>query len=108
MTCKNALVVFDEIPARRRETLSLGQAIFWFAYWVALFVVSSAIAWFRWSENPLSVIRKIHLGVFVLGSLISGVFLFTAKSATPETNRKRLWVLFITINLVGLMVDILR
>jgi formate hydrogenlyase subunit 4 len=102
------LVVFDEIPSRRREPLSQGQAIFYLAAYFAVFLVGSAIAWFRWSGYPLSVSRKISLGEFVLGSLISGVFLLTAKSATPQTNQKRLWVLVIAMLLVQLILDVLR
>jgi hypothetical protein len=67
--------------------------MFYFAVYVALFLVGSAVAWFCWSGNPLSVIRKIESGSFVLGSLISGVFLLTAKSAHPRTNQERFWVL---------------
>ena len=75
---------------------------------VAFFLAASAIAWFRWSGHPLSVGRKISLGEFVLGSLISGVFLLTAKSATPKANRKRLWLLLIAMLLVQLIFDVLR
>jgi hypothetical protein len=100
--------VFDEIPSRRREPLSQGQAIFFLAAFFALFLVSSAGAWFRWSGYPLSVSHKISLGEFALGSLISGVFLLTAKSATPKGNQKRLWGLLITMMLVQLILDVLR
>jgi uncharacterized membrane protein YtjA (UPF0391 family) len=82
--------------------------MFYFRLTFAVFLVSSAIAWFRWSGHPLSVSRKISLGEFVLGSLISGVFLFTAKSATPKGNQKRLWVLLIIMLLVQLILDVLR
>ena len=58
--------------------------------------------------HPLSVSRKISLGEFVLGSLISGVFLLTAKSATPKSNQQRLWGLLITVMLVQLILDVLR
>ena len=86
--------------------------MFNFAVYFVLFLVGSAIAWFRWSWNPLSIIRKIDSGSFVLCSLISGVFLLTAKSAPPRTNQERLWVLFNTGMIVpiilGVLSDVLR
>jgi hypothetical protein len=81
--------------------------MFYFAFYVALFLVGSVIAWFRWPGNPLSVIRKIESGSFVLGSLISGVFLLTAKSAHPRTNQDRFWVLFSTMMLAPVILDVL-
>jgi hypothetical protein len=106
MTCKNALVVFDEISPRRAP-LSQQFYMFYFAAYVALFLVGSAIAWFCWSGNPLSVIRKIESGSFVLGSLISGVFLSTAKSAHPRTNQDRFWFLFNTMMIAPVILGVL-
>jgi hypothetical protein len=71
-------------------------------------LVCSAIAWFRWSGYPLSVSRKVSLGEFLLGALISGVFLSIAKSATPAANRKRLFGLLTTIMLFQLIFDVFR
>jgi hypothetical protein len=106
MTCKNALVVFDEIPTRRAPR-SQQFYMFHFAAYVVLFLVGSAIAWLCWSGNPQSVIRKIESGSFVLGSLISGVFLLTAQSATPVTNQERFWVLFNTMMIAPMILGVL-
>lgn len=81
--------------------------MFYFAVYVALFLVGSAIAWFCWSGNPLSVIRKIESGSFVLGSLISGVFLLAAKSAHPRTNQERFWVLFNAMMIAPMILGVL-
>jgi hypothetical protein len=67
-----ALVVFEEIPPRRASR-SQRFYMFNFAVYFALCLVGSAIAWFCWSGNPLSVIRKIDSGSFVLCSLISSL-----------------------------------
>lgn len=99
--------MFDELPARRKP-LDEGDYIFYFRLTFALFLVASAISWFLWSRHPLSASRKISLGEFVLGSLISGLFLLTAKSATPKGNQKRLWGLLITVMLVQLFLGVLR
>jgi formate hydrogenlyase subunit 4 len=56
----------------------------------------------------MSVRREIALGEYILGSLISGVFLFSAKSATPEGNRKRLSALLITMMLVQLTLTVFQ
>jgi hypothetical protein len=101
------LGVFEEIPSRPAK-LDQGQVIFYFRLCFGVFLVGSAIAWFRWSEYPLWVARKVSLGEFLLGALISGVFLSIAKSATPEANRKRLFGLLTTIILVQLIFDVLR
>jgi len=81
--------------------------MFNFAAYSALFLLGSGIAWFCWSGNPLSVIRKIDSGIFVLCSLISGVFLLTAKSAHPRTNQERFWVLFNTGMIVPIILGVL-
>jgi len=110
-TCKNALVVFEEIPPRQAPR-SQRFYIFNFAVYFALFLIGSAIAWFCWSGNPLSVFRKIDSGIFVLCSLVSGVFLLTARSAHPRTNQERFWALFNTGMVVpiilGVLSDVLR
>jgi hypothetical protein len=60
------------------------------------FLIGSAIAWWRWS-GPMSFSRKITAPEFIVGGLLSGAFLLTAKSTTPEGNRKRLTGLFVTV-----------
>lgn len=99
--------MFDEIPSRRAP-LDQGDSIILLRLTFGVFLVASAISWFRWSAHPLSVSRKISLGEFVLGSLISGVCLLTAKSITPKSNQKRLWGLLITVMLVQLILDVLQ
>jgi hypothetical protein len=74
---------------------------------LAVFPVFSTIMWwFRW-PHPLSLDDKIFLGVCALISLPSGVFLLTAKSATPSDNQERLRGLFWAFMLVQLVLDIL-
>ena len=105
MTCKNALVVFDEIPPRRAPR-SQRFYIFNFAGFFAVDAVFSMIIWwFRW-PHPLSLSDKIAIRSFALCSLISGVFLLTAKSA-PRTNQERLWVLFNTGMIVPMILEVL-
>jgi hypothetical protein len=106
MTCKNALVVFDEIPPRQAPR-SQRFYIFNFAAFFAVDAVFSMIIWwFRW-PHPLSLSDKIAIGSFALYSLISGVFLLTAKSAAPRTNQGRLWVLFNTGMIVPMILEVL-
>jgi len=102
MTCKNALVVFDEIPPPREPELSQQKAVFYFAVLFVFYFATSVILWMCLG-HPLSVGDKIALGNIVLGSLLSGVFLLTAKSATPQDNRSRLLVLRRAI-ILGLMI----
>jgi hypothetical protein len=103
---QTGLVMFEEIPSpaappSQRSAFSAFVVIF------ASFLVGSAIAWFRWSY-PLSVIRKIVTAEFVLGLVFSGACLVTAKSATPEDNRKRLWSFLWAIMLFQLILDVLQ
>jgi hypothetical protein len=90
MACKNALVMFEEIP--RAPELSQQKAIFSFGVLFVVYFASSIGLWFCLG-HPLSVGDKIALGNFVLGSLFSGLFLSTAKSATPQDNHRRVIVL---------------
>jgi len=71
-------------------------------------LIGSVIGWFRWSGHPLSVSRKIAVGEFIFGLLVSGMFLLTAKAATPEDNRKRLWALFCAIMIIQVIIDVLQ
>ena len=105
-TCKNTLVVFEEIPPRQPPR-SQRFYIFNFAVFFAFFLVGSAIAWFCWSGNPVSVIRKIDSAILVLCSLISGVFLLTAKTAHPRTNQERFWVMFNTGTIIPIILGLL-
>jgi len=89
MTCKN-LVVFEEIP--RAPELSQQKAIFSFGVLFVVYFASSISLWFCLG-HPLSAGDKIALGNLVLGSLFSGLFLLTAKSATPQDNHSRVVVL---------------
>lgn len=96
--------MFEEIPSPL-PPLSQRGAIAFFGAFFALFLSLAVIAWIRWS-GPLSLIRKIDVAEFVVGCLLSGVFLLTAKSATPEGNRKRMAVLFFVF-FVFQLIDIL-
>ena len=107
MTCKNALDMFEEIPSRPAPQ-SQRFYIFYFAVFLAVFPVLSTIMWWvRW-PHPLSLGDKIFLGGFALISLPSGVFLLTAKSATPIDNQERLRGLVWASWLVPLILRILE
>jgi len=107
--CQNALVVFDEIPSRRESSaLSLAGYTFFFAVIFGSLAVASAIMWFRFSGHPPSVWRKLALADYAVSSLTSGVFLLTARSATPRGNHKRLFGLLAAMTLVQLILDVLR
>ena len=90
-TCKNALVVFDEIPPRKAPR-SQRFYIFNFAFVSAFFPVLFAITWPLW-RHPLSHEDRFVLGGFAFVSLLSGAFLLNAKSVTPRDNQERLWYL---------------
>jgi hypothetical protein len=90
-TCKNALVVFEEIPPRRAPR-SQRFYIFNFAFVSALFPVLLAITWPLW-PHPLSHEGRLVLGGFAFFSLLSGTLLLNAKSVTPRDNQERLWYL---------------
>src|ERR1700729_515518 len=101
--------MFEEIPSPPAPP-SQRRAISAFAVIFASFFVGSAIAWFRWS-HPLSAVRKIATVEFILGLVVSGVCLLTAKAATQEENRKRLWVFFwaiMLLQLLQLIIDVLQ
>lgn len=90
-TCKNALVVFEEVPPRRAPR-SQRFYIFNFAFVSALFPVLLAITWPLW-PHPLSHEGRLVLGGFAFFSLLSGTLLLNAKSVTPRDNQERLWYL---------------
>jgi hypothetical protein len=98
--------VFEEIPSR---PVPPGQrtAVVTFGISLAVFLISSAIAWFRWS-GPMSLIRKITVGEFIVGGVLSALFLLTAKSTSAEGNQKRTWALFLAVWLPQLIIDVLR
>ena len=93
--------MFEEIPSPPKP-LSQRAALAIFGVSFAFFLTLAAIAWIRWS-SPLSLIRKISVGEYVLCCGLSGVFLLTAKSASPEGNRKPmagLYFLFLAFQFV--------
>jgi len=98
--------MFEEIPSPPAPP-SQRTAISSFGIFLAFFLVGSAIAWFRWS-GPMSLSRKITVGEFIVGGVLSGVFLLTAKSTSPEGNQKRIRALFLAVLLLQLIVDVLR
>ena len=98
--------MFEEIPSQPTPP-SQRTAIVTFGISLAIFLIGSAIAWFRWS-GPMSLSRKITVGEFIVGGVLSGVFLLTTKSTSAEGNQKRMWVLFLAVWLPQLIVDVLR
>ncbi|MGC2449711.1 MAG: hypothetical protein WA477_18845 [Candidatus Sulfotelmatobacter sp.] len=98
--------MFEEISSPPAPP-SQRTAIVTFGIFLAVFLIGSAIAWFRWS-GPMSLSRKITVGEFIVGGMLSGVFLLTAKSTSAEGNQKRMWALFFAVWLPQLIVDVLR
>jgi 1,4-dihydroxy-2-naphthoate octaprenyltransferase len=100
--------MFEEIPSPEpRRTPNQRATIASFGIFLVIFVVCSAVAWFRWS-GPLSLSRKISLAELVVGIVFSGVFLLTAKSTSPERNQGRMTALVLTVVVLGLISAILR
>ena len=107
MTCKNAPVVFEEIPPRPAPK-SQRFYMFYFAAILAVFPVVSAIMWWvRW-PHPLSFGDKILLGGVAVTALPACVFLLTAQSTTPSDNQERLRGLVWAMWLVQLAFRILE
>jgi hypothetical protein len=66
-------------------------------------LIASVIALLRWS-GPVPPVRKLDWAQFIVCGVLSGVFLLTSKSVSPEDNRKRmtgLLVLFLVFQLIG-------
>jgi len=107
MNCKNALVVFEEIPPRPAPQ-SQRFYRFYFAVILAFFPVFTAILWWlRWPHS-VSLGDKIFLGGFSLISLPAGVFLVKAKSVSPSDNQERLRGLVLASWLILLVLRILE
>jgi hypothetical protein len=98
--------MFEEIPSPPPPP-SQRTAITVFGVSLASFLSGAAIVWIRWS-GPLSLSHKITAGEFIVGCVLSGVFLLTAKSATPEGNRKRMWALFFVVFVFQLIDTLFR
>jgi hypothetical protein len=76
-----------------------------FSILLASFLGGLVLDRFLWS-GPASLDRKLITGEYIVGGVLSAVFLLTAKSATPESNQKRMWAIFLTVLLVQLFVDV--
>jgi hypothetical protein len=98
--------MFEEIPSPPVPP-SQRAAVASFAFFFSIFLIGSAIAWWRWS-GPMSLGRKITAAEFIVGGLLSGAFLLTAKSTTPEGNRKRLMGLVVTVSVLQVIVDVVQ
>ena len=81
--------------------------MFYFALLFAFLPIFSALMWWFRGPHSLSFGDKVFLGGFALISLPSGVFLLTAKSASPSDNQERLRGLFWASFLVQLVLRIL-
>jgi hypothetical protein len=98
--------MFEEIapppapPSQRASTVG-------FAIFFASFLIGSTIAWFRWS-GPMSFTRKLTAMEFIVGGVLSWLFLLTVKSATPDGNRKRMFGLFFFVGILQMIVDVLQ
>jgi hypothetical protein len=98
--------MFGEIPSAA-PTPSWRSAVATFAIMFATCLCVAPIAWIRWSR-PLSLLRKAEAAEFVLCGVLSGVFLLSAKAASPETNRKRVSILFFAFLIPQLIIDVIR
>ena len=100
--------MFDEIPPPRPESLpSYRMALATFAAYFAMSLAGALVAWFR-RHSPLSLRREAALAQVVVGGLLSGLFLLTAKSASPQANRIRMTVVITAFLAFQLVVDILQ
>jgi hypothetical protein len=91
--------MFDQIqssppPPSQRSMMVLCGGYF------AIFLSGMAIAFFRWLHwfhwfRPMSLSDEMITGVYIVGAVLSGVFLLTVKSARPESYRWRLIALLL-------------
>jgi hypothetical protein len=98
--------MFDEVPSPPAPP-SPRTAIRVFASYLVLFLVGLTVALLRWS-GPMSLRRKITTGEFVLCGILAGVFLLTAKSVSPEGNRKRMMCLLLVFLVFQITVSALQ
>jgi hypothetical protein len=96
--------MFDEIPPRPAPP-SHRLTIVGFSIFLASFLGGLVLDWFLWS-GPMSVNGKIITAEYIVGSVLSAVFLLTAKSVTPESNQKRMWALFIAMSMVQVVIAV--
>jgi hypothetical protein len=96
--------MFNEIPPRPAPP-SQRLTIVGFSIFFASFLGGLVLDWFLWS-GPMSLTRKIITAEYVVGGVLSAVFLLTAKSVTPENNQKRMWALLIAMFLVQAFIDV--
>jgi hypothetical protein len=100
--------MFDEVPARAPPPPpSQRAAVATFGLTFAVFLSGAVIAWIRWSR-PLSLVRKLDAVEFIVCSILSGVFLLTAKAVTPEANRRRMTILGFVFLVLQLIDNLLR
>ena len=96
--------MFDEIPPRPAPP-SYRITIVGFSLFFVAFLCGLVLDWFLWS-GPMSLNRKLITGEYIVGGVLSAVFLLTAKSTTPEGNQKRMWATFLAVLLVQFFVDV--
>ena len=96
--------MFEEIPPRPAPP-SHRLMIVGFSIFCASFLGGLVLDRFLWS-GPMSLTRKIITAEYIVGGVLSAVFLLTEKSATPESNQKRMWALLIAIFIVQVFIDV--
>jgi hypothetical protein len=96
--------MFDEIPPRPAPP-SHRLTIVVFSIFFASFLAGLVLDWFLWS-GPMSLTRKTITAGYIVGSVLSAVFLLTAESVTPESNQKRMWALVIAISIAQVVIDV--
>jgi len=98
--------MFEEIPPPAGPPSQEG-VITAFGILFAFFLSLAAFVWFYWSR-PLSLSHKISAVNIIFGCVGFGVFLLTAKSVTPESNRKRMTALLLVVVVLGLISDLVQ
>jgi len=78
--------MFEQVPSPPAVT-DPRRATRAFAFLFPAFLASLVIASFRWLGHTWSLGRKIAMAEFILGMVVSGLFLLTAKSVTPQNNK---------------------
>jgi hypothetical protein len=106
--------MFDEIPSSSPSPpLSQRFMTIITAICFATFLSGTIIACFRWFgwfgyPRPMSLHGEMIAGGYIVGVVLSGVFLLTAKSARPESYRWRMLALGLLAVAPSLIADFLQ
>ncbi|MGA2965186.1 MAG: hypothetical protein ABSD64_03170 [Terriglobales bacterium] len=75
------------------------------AFYFAIFLSGTIIACFRWFGwfRPMSLHGEMIAGGYIVGLVVSGIFLLTAKSARPESYQWRMIALLLLVSVPQLI-----